>query len=72
FPVAENEHRDNILHLSIVPARIEQTVADHAEALARSIAEKLEVVGLIAVEMFVTGEGRVLVNELAPRPHNSG
>lgn len=72
FPVAENEHRDNILHLSIVPARIEQTVAEHAEALARSIAEKLEVVGLIAVEMFVTGEGRVLVNELAPRPHNSG
>jgi 5-(carboxyamino)imidazole ribonucleotide synthase len=72
FPVAENVHRENILHLSIVPARIEPTIAQRAEELARTIAEKLEVVGLIAVEMFVTEDGNVLVNELAPRPHNSG
>jgi 5-(carboxyamino)imidazole ribonucleotide synthase len=72
FPVAENIHRENILHVSIVPARIGQAVAERAEELAVTIAEKLGVVGLIAVEMFVTGEGSVLVNELAPRPHNSG
>jgi 5-(carboxyamino)imidazole ribonucleotide synthase len=72
FPVAENVHRENILHLSIVPARIESAVMEQAEELARTIAEKLNVVGLIAVEMFVTEEGKVLVNELAPRPHNSG
>jgi 5-(carboxyamino)imidazole ribonucleotide synthase len=72
FPVAENIHRENILHLSIVPARIESIVAEQTQELARTIAEKLSVVGLIAVEMFVTAEGKVLVNELAPRPHNSG
>ncbi|ERI08668.1 5-(carboxyamino)imidazole ribonucleotide synthase [Aneurinibacillus aneurinilyticus] len=72
FPVAENVHRENILHLSIVPARIEQAVTERAEELAGAIAEKLQVVGLIAVEMFVTKDGEVLVNELAPRPHNSG
>lgn len=72
FPVAENEHRENILHMSIVPARIERDVAERAEELAQRIAEKLQVVGLIAVEMFVTENGDVLVNELAPRPHNSG
>ncbi|MFT9848874.1 5-(carboxyamino)imidazole ribonucleotide synthase [Aneurinibacillus sp. REN35] len=72
FPVAENEHRENILHMSIVPARIERDVAERAEELAQRIAEKLQVVGLIAVEMFVTEDGQVLVNELAPRPHNSG
>ncbi len=72
FPVAENVHRENILHLSIVPARIGQAIAERAEELAGTIAEKLQVVGLIAVEMFVTEDGHVLVNELAPRPHNSG
>lgn len=72
FPVAENVHRENILHLSIVPARIEQAITKRAEELAGAIAEKLQVVGLIAVEMFVTKDGEVLVNELAPRPHNSG
>lgn len=72
FPVAENIHVDNILHVSIVPARIRADVAERAEALAKSIAETLDVVGLIAVEMFVTAEGELFVNELAPRPHNSG
>lgn len=72
FPVAENIHVDNILHVSIVPARIRADVAERAEALAKSIAETLDVVGLVAVEMFVTAEGELFVNELAPRPHNSG
>ncbi len=72
FPVAENIHTHHILDFSIVPARISDAVADKAVRLAGAIAEKLEVVGLLAVEMFVTAAGEVLVNELAPRPHNSG
>lgn len=72
FPPAENIHVDNILHLSIVPARIGEELRREAERLAVRIAEGLGVVGLIAVEMFVTPEGGLFVNELAPRPHNSG
>lgn len=72
FPVAENVHRDNILHLSIVPARISRDVLQRAEKMAVQIAESLNVIGLIAVEMFLTPEGELFVNELAPRPHNSG
>ncbi len=72
FPVAENLHTHHILDFSIVPARIEAAVARKAEQLALAIAEKLGVEGLVAVEMFVTAGGEVLVNELAPRPHNSG
>ncbi|NHN29780.1 5-(carboxyamino)imidazole ribonucleotide synthase [Paenibacillus agricola] len=72
FPAAENIHVNKILHLSMVPARIEETVQQEAEQLAIQIAESLNVVGLIAVEMFVTHEGELYVNELAPRPHNSG
>ena len=72
FPVAENIHTNHILDFSIVPARVPAAVASHAQAIAVSIAEKLGVVGLIAVEFFVTKAGEVLVNELAPRPHNSG
>lgn len=72
FPPAENVHVENILHLSIVPARVNQEIQQRAEAIAKTIAEKLGVVGLIAVEMFVTGDGEIFVNELAPRPHNSG
>ncbi|MFC4766908.1 5-(carboxyamino)imidazole ribonucleotide synthase [Effusibacillus consociatus] len=71
FPTAENVHRENILHLSIVPARISEEADRLAQELARRIAEKLDVIGLIAVEMFWK-EGTLLVNELAPRPHNSG
>lgn len=71
FPTAENVHRDNILHLSMAPARIPEEADRLAQALARQIAEKLDVIGLIAVEMFWK-EGTLLVNELAPRPHNSG
>ena len=72
FPIAENIHRENILHLSIVPARVSEETAKKAETVARTIAEKLDVRGLIAVEMFVTEDGGIIVNELAPRPHNSG
>lgn len=72
FPAAENIHVDNILHLSIVPARVPETVLKQAEALAIRIAEHLQIAGLIAVEMFLTEDGQLYVNELAPRPHNSG
>ncbi|MDQ2867009.1 MAG: 5-(carboxyamino)imidazole ribonucleotide synthase [Verrucomicrobiota bacterium] len=72
FPVAENIHRNHILDVSIVPADIPKTIADEAVKLANAIAEKLNLVGLLAVEMFVEKNGGVLVNELAPRPHNSG
>ncbi|WP_139492240.1 5-(carboxyamino)imidazole ribonucleotide synthase [Brevibacillus dissolubilis] len=72
FPMAENIHRDNILHLSIVPARTTDDVRAEAERIAKEIAEKLDVVGLIAVEMFLTRDGQLYVNEVAPRPHNSG
>jgi len=72
FPISENVHVDNILHLSIVPARVDEAVGRKAQELAARIAEGLGVVGLIAVELFLTPEGELFVNELAPRPHNSG
>ena len=72
FPVTENVHVDGILDVSIVPARCADEVKVEAERVAMSVADGLDVVGLIAVEMFVTRDGSVLVNELAPRPHNSG
>ena len=68
----ENQHRNHILDLTIAPARVPPQVADRAEILARHLAEEIGLVGLLAVEMFVTRDGDVLVNELAPRPHNSG
>ncbi|WP_068793714.1 5-(carboxyamino)imidazole ribonucleotide synthase [Brevibacillus laterosporus] len=72
FPTAENIHRDNILHQSIVPARIDIKIQQQAEQIAIELAEKLEMVGLLAVEMFLTTEGELYINEMAPRPHNSG
>ncbi len=72
FPLAENIHRRQILDLSIMPARIGAAIARDAIQIATAIAEKLGLVGLLAVELFVTPGGEVLVNELAPRPHNSG
>ncbi|WP_199617554.1 5-(carboxyamino)imidazole ribonucleotide synthase [Paenibacillus alkalitolerans] len=72
FPPAENVHVGGILHTSIVPARIDPQTADRARKLAADIAEHLKVAGLIAVEMFVGKDGSIYVNELAPRPHNSG
>ena len=71
FPVAENAHADGILDLTVVPARVSAALADEAVTIAHRIAEALDYRGVFAVELFVVG-GRLLVNELAPRPHNSG
>jgi 5-(carboxyamino)imidazole ribonucleotide synthase len=68
----ENQHRHHILDTTIAPARISAATAQKAEAIARHIAQEIKLVGLLGVEMFVTKAGDVLVNELAPRPHNSG
>ncbi|MFN2475286.1 MAG: 5-(carboxyamino)imidazole ribonucleotide synthase, partial [Chthoniobacterales bacterium] len=72
FPVSENIHRNRILDITVVPARIDTRTERAAAELARAIAEKLELVGLLAVEMFLRPDGELVVNELAPRPHNSG
>jgi 5-(carboxyamino)imidazole ribonucleotide synthase len=72
YPVAENTHANHILDTSVMPARIAPELARRAQELARAIAEALGVVGLLCVEMFMAQDGRLLVNELAPRPHNSG
>ena len=71
FPVVENIHRNHILHLSIVPARIDTDLAQKAEQIAATLIEKLDFVGTLAIEMFVVGDD-IIINELAPRPHNSG
>ena len=71
YPVAENRHRDGILDTTVVPARIAPVLAEEARAMAARIAECLGYVGVLAVEFFVS-QGRLLVNEIAPRPHNSG
>lgn len=72
FDTVENRHRAHILDLTLAPARIPVAVEEIAQSIARRIATALDLVGLLAVEMFVDAQGRVLVNELAPRPHNSG
>lgn len=72
YEPARNRHKNHILDTSTVPAGIPHMIAHAAEAIARRIAGEIELIGLLAVEMFVTRDGRVLVNELAPRPHNSG
>lgn len=72
YPVSENIHVNNILHLSVVPARIPEEKQREAQEIARLIAQNLEIVGLLAVEMFYNQDGSLYINELAPRPHNSG
>lgn len=72
FPVAENIHANFILDFSLVPARIAPAITSAAQQMALGMAERLDVTGLLAVEFFVTKAGELLVNELAPRPHNSG
>lgn len=71
YPLAENSHLNGILDVSIVPARAPKAIQDQARQLAIKIAEKLEYVGVLAVEFFVSN-GELLANEMAPRPHNSG
>jgi 5-(carboxyamino)imidazole ribonucleotide synthase len=72
FDVTENEHRDHILKISRVPAALPQAAADKALQIAETIAQKFKYVGVLAVEMFVLRGGGILVNEIAPRVHNSG
>jgi 5-(carboxyamino)imidazole ribonucleotide synthase len=72
FHPSENVHSRHILDYSIVPARIDPPVQRLAQSMAKNIARDLNVVGLIAVEFFLTCENELIVNELAPRPHNSG
>jgi len=72
FPPAENIHVNNILHASIVPARVATEIQIEAQKLAAAVAQSIQAVGLLAVELFVAADGRLYVNELAPRPHNSG
>lgn len=68
----QNTHKNHILHETIAPAPISAALAKKAASIACKVAEGLGVVGILAVEMFVTAQGDILVNELAPRPHNSG
>ncbi len=72
YDTAENIHRDHILDVTIVPARVDPDLIADAETIAIGIAGALDYVGILAVEFFVSGDGRLLVNEMAPRPHNSG
>ena len=72
FDVVENRHRNHILDQTIAPAPISPQLAAAAEEIAVRTAEALELVGLLAVELFVTRGGQLLANEMAPRPHNSG
>lgn len=72
LPIAENIHKHHILHESIVPARVHPDVLAKAEEAAIKIADHLELVGTLAVEMFVLENNTIIINELAPRPHNSG
>jgi len=72
FPVFENAHARHILDLTFAPARLVPGAAEQAVEIARGIMTALDVVGLLTVEMFVSRNGTLLVNELAPRPHNSG
>jgi 5-(carboxyamino)imidazole ribonucleotide synthase len=72
FPVAENIHKDNILHGTIVPARISKLAEEKAIEAAKQIASALDLTGTLAVEMFLTQDDEIYINELAPRPHNSG
>lgn len=72
WPVAENHHRDGILDVTIAPARVSPDLAQRARALATDVAATLDYRGVLCVEMFVTDADEILVNEIAPRPHNSG
>lgn len=72
FPVSENYNADEILHISIVPARISKAIYEKAQKIAKQIAEAIDLRGILGVEMFILKNGDIYINELAPRPHNSG
>ena len=72
YGVIENDHKNRILDVSLAPARISAKTNRDAVEIARTVLSKLEIVGVLCVEFFVARDGRLLINELAPRPHNSG
>jgi 5-(carboxyamino)imidazole ribonucleotide synthase len=72
YPVSENTHLNSILNTAVMPAAISDELVEESQGLACKLTEMLGVVGLLAVEMFVTTDGQLLLNEIAPRPHNSG
>ena len=72
YPVGENDHRNGILHTTIVPARVDDAVEQKARQQVLRLAEELDYVGVLAVEFFIDSNNELLFNEMAPRPHNSG
>ena len=72
FPVSENQHRNGVLHMSIVPARVDDRIMQLAIEGASILADAMSYVGILAVEFFVSDDGVLYFNEMAPRPHNSG
>jgi 5-(carboxyamino)imidazole ribonucleotide synthase len=72
FPVAENQHVNGVLDITIAPARISESLATQATEIAKKLAIALDYVGVLAVEFFITTDDKLLINEIAPRPHNSG
>ncbi|MDH5796871.1 MAG: 5-(carboxyamino)imidazole ribonucleotide synthase [Anaplasmataceae bacterium] len=72
FPIAENVHKNGILHSSFVPAGIDDIVINSAKVISAKIAEKFNLIGILAIEFFLLKDNSLLVNEMAPRPHNSG
>ena len=72
WPLAGNEHRDGILHTSTMPAAVPDAVLRHAAALGQRVVEGLDLVGVAAIELFLLADGQLLINEIAPRVHNSG
>ncbi len=72
YPISENQHRNGILHISIVPARVDESLAEKAKQQATALADALDYTGILAVEFFISTDGELLFNEMAPRPHNSG
>lgn len=72
YPVVQNIHQNHILHTTIAPAPVSKNIRQKAKEIAIKIADALDLQGILAIEMFLTKSGQILVNELAPRPHNSG
>ena len=72
FPISENIHKDNIMHTSTVPAKINNQHITEINNLAKNIAKSLDLIGLLAIEMFITKEDKIIINEMAPRVHNTG
>lgn len=72
FPLIENYHRDGILDISYIPANLSEDILDKANKAAMSMVEALDYIGILTIEFFVTTDNRIVVNEIAPRPHNSG